>query len=211
MRTQKGVYHTGTATLGSRKDPRCYRAGKRTMEENTFANAILEQLNDLLDGPWNDCLSDPEDVNAQTSDPEDGGPSPRAGAAGNFRQLAPATVEAGPGPVVYGPRARRQPPAPPVPEPLREQDRLLPMANVARLMALELPKDAKISRDAKMLMQEMVTEFICITTAEANDFCIAENHKAITQEDHLKAVEALGACVAQRAFPAALSTRPTES
>ena len=162
------------------------------MEENTFANAILEQLNDLLDGPWNDCLSDPEDVNAQTSDPEDGGPSPRAGAAGNFRQLAPATVEAGPGPVVYGPRARRQPPAPTVPEPLREQDRLLPMANVARLMALELPKDAKISRDAKVLMQEMVTERICITTSEANDFSIAENHKAITQDDLLNALEALG-------------------
>ena len=108
MRTQKRHSRHipyGTATLGFRKDPRCYRTAKRTMEENTFANAILEQLNDLLDGPWNDCLSDPEDVNAQTSDPEDGGPSPRAGAAGNFRQLAPATVEAGPGPVVCGPRA----------------------------------------------------------------------------------------------------------
>ena len=195
MRTQKRHSRHipyGTATLGFRKDPRCYRTAKRTMEENTFANAILEQLNDLLDGPWNDCLSDPEDVNAQTSDPEDGGPSPRAGAAGNFRQLAPATVEAGPGPVVCGPRARRQPPAPTVPEPLREQDRLLPMANVARLMALELPKDAKISRDAKVLMQEMVTEFICITTSEANDFSIAENHKAITQDDLLNALEALG-------------------
>jgi len=65
------------------------------------------------------------------------------------------------------------------------------MANVARLMAAELPKDAKISRDAKVLMQEMVTEFICFITAEANDFSVAEGKKAITLDDQLAAFDSL--------------------
>ena len=57
-------------------------------------------------------------------------------------------------------------------EPLRDQDRLLPVANVARLMASELPPDAKIAKEAKVLMQEMVSEFICFLTGEANDISI---------------------------------------
>ena len=175
------------------------------MEDNSLANALLEHLGSLIDDPWDACLAGEADLQRTGAENCDRLPS------STFRRLAPAAVEAGGGAASSSPRSRRLAPAPSLPVPLREQDRLLPMANVARLMAIELPKDAKISRDAKMLMQEMVTEFICITTAEANDFCIAENHKAITQEDHLKAVEALGACVAQRAFPAALSTRPTES
>ena len=67
------------------------------------------------------------------------------------------------------------------------------MANVARLMGMELPRDAKISRDAKVLMQEMVTEFICFITAEANDFSVAEGKKAITLDDQLAAFDSLGA------------------
>jgi len=58
-------------------------------------------------------------------------------------------------------------------------------------MAAELPKDAKISRDAKVLMQEMVTEFICFITAEANDFSVAEGKKAITLDDQLAAFDSL--------------------
>ena len=61
-------------------------------------------------------------------------------------------------------------------------------------MTSELPKGAKISKEAKLLMQEMVSEFICFVTAEANDFSLVENHKAVTQEDHLNALESLGAC-----------------
>jgi histone H3/H4 len=60
------------------------------------------------------------------------------------------------------------PPAIPCPM-LAEQDRLLPMANVARIMAEQLPRDAKISRDAKVMMQEFASEFLCFITSEAHD------------------------------------------
>jgi hypothetical protein len=38
-------------------------------------------------------------------------------------------------------------------EPLREQDRLLPAANIFRIIQRELPQGAKISRDTKYFMQ----------------------------------------------------------
>ena len=114
--------------------------------------------------------------------------SPHA-AADSLRNLAPrATLDVG-----GGARAVRAPPATSAPEPLREQDRLLPLANVARMMTIEIPKDAKISRDSKVFMQECVTEFICFITSEAHDFSIAAGRKAITQEDVLNAMDALGA------------------
>ena len=110
-------------------------------------------------------------------------------AADILRNLAPrATLDVG-----GGARAVRAPPATSAPEPLREQDRLLPLANVARMMTIEIPKDAKISRDSKVFMQECVTEFICFITSEAHDFSIAAGRKATTQEDVLNAMDALGA------------------
>ena len=68
----------------------------------------------------------------------------------------------------------------------------MPMANVARLMAAELPQEAKISRDAKCLMQELVTEFICFVTTECNDFCVSANRKALSLDDLLGALDSLG-------------------
>ena len=160
-----------------------------------FDAALLDELDNLID--TNESVFDlvAEAATADT-DPvvvEDNGPLPLPAAtapAGSFRQLAPAAIA--PRPANAQPR-RKPPPPPSAPEPLREQDRLLPMANVARLMACHLPKDAKIARDAKVLMQEMVSEFICFITAEANDFSVAEGHKAITTEDHLNALESVGA------------------
>ena len=46
------------------------------------------------------------------------------------------------------------------PEPIREEDRLLPKASVARLMYQALPPGTKITHDSKHLMQELVSEFI---------------------------------------------------
>ena len=119
-----------------------------------------------------------------------------------MRQLAPAPRLAPsvlPKPRASGRTAQAPAPAPP---PLREQDRLLPMANVARLMAMELPKDAKIARDAKVLMQEMVSEFICFITSEANDVSIAMGRKALTPDDILVAFENLGeSCLCLLPFP----------
>lgn len=77
-------------------------------------------------------------------------------------------------------------------EPLREQDRLLPVANVAHLLASELPTGAKVSRDAKLFAQEVVSEFICFITSEANDVCLLSKQKAITQADISKALDNLG-------------------
>ena len=75
---------------------------------------------------------------------------------------------------------------------LREQDRLLPIANIARRMSAALPPGVKISRQAKVLMQEAVTEFICFITSEANDLCLLDQSKAVRSKHLLWALEKLG-------------------
>lgn len=54
---------------------------------------------------------------------------------------------------------------------LREQDRFLPIANVARIMKLSIPKSGKIAKDAKECVQECVSEFVSFITSEASDRC----------------------------------------
>lgn len=49
---------------------------------------------------------------------------------------------------------------------IREQDRLLPIANVARIMKQAVPTNAKIAKDAKECVQECVSEFISFVTSE---------------------------------------------
>jgi hypothetical protein len=49
---------------------------------------------------------------------------------------------------------------------LREQDRLLPIANVGRIMKLAVPPAAKISKEAKESVQECVSEFITFVSSE---------------------------------------------
>lgn len=74
----------------------------------------------------------------------------------------------------------------------REQDRLLPIANVARIMRASLPLDAKISKDAKECVQDCVSELICFVTSEGSDRCLAEKRKTINGEDVLWATQVLG-------------------
>ena len=107
-----------------------------------------------------------------------------------MRRLAPAPRPGPMAPIRPAPSATHKE-APRPRSPLREQDRLLPMANIARLMANELPADAKISRDAKALMQEMVSELICFLTSEANDISLAQGLKAIGTDDILATFEKL--------------------
>jgi hypothetical protein len=52
---------------------------------------------------------------------------------------------------------------------VREQDRFLPIANIARIMKKALPGNAKIAKDAKETTQECVSEFISFITSE----CVA--------------------------------------
>lgn len=75
---------------------------------------------------------------------------------------------------------------------LREQDRWLPIANVARLMKSTLPPTAKVSKDAKECMQECVSEFISFITSEASDKCLREKRKTINGEDVLYSLHDLG-------------------
>lgn len=49
---------------------------------------------------------------------------------------------------------------------VREQDRLLPIANVSRIMKRGLPDNAKIAKEAKDCVQECVSEFISFITSE---------------------------------------------
>jgi nuclear transcription Y subunit beta len=65
------------------------------------------------------------------------------------------------------------------------------MANVGRIMAMQLAKDAKISRDAKVLMQEMLSEFICFVSSESVDYAIEENNRTITHDAILGAMSRL--------------------
>ena len=76
---------------------------------------------------------------------------------------------------------------------LREQDRLLPCTNIARIMARVLPAYAKISQDSKHLMQEAVTEFICFVTSEVNDLCLEEQRRVMAGADFAEALNKLGA------------------
>lgn len=59
---------------------------------------------------------------------------------------------------------------------IREQDRLLPIANVARIMKQAVPSNAKIAKDAKETVQECVSEFISFITSEYDgrlrSFCV---------------------------------------
>uniref|UniRef100_A0A7N0UF23 Transcription factor CBF/NF-Y/archaeal histone domain-containing protein n=1 Tax=Kalanchoe fedtschenkoi TaxID=63787 RepID=A0A7N0UF23_KALFE len=72
------------------------------------------------------------------------------------------------------------------------QDRLLPIANVGRIMRRVLPQNAKISKAAKERMQEYATEFISFVTSEASDKCRKDNRKTINGDDICRALNHLG-------------------
>lgn len=74
----------------------------------------------------------------------------------------------------------------------QEQDRMLPIANVGRIMKQILPPTAKISKEAKQTMQECATEFISFVTGEASDKCHKENRKTVNGDDICWALTALG-------------------
>ncbi|KAF5744153.1 nuclear transcription factor Y subunit B-5 [Tripterygium wilfordii] len=75
---------------------------------------------------------------------------------------------------------------------IKEQDRLLPIANVGRIMKQILPPNAKISKEAKETMQECVSEFISFVTGEASDKCQKEKRKTVNGDDVCWALATLG-------------------
>ncbi|KAJ0512764.1 putative transcription factor Hap3/NF-YB family [Helianthus annuus] len=78
------------------------------------------------------------------------------------------------------------------PDVINEQDRLLPIANVGRIMKQILPPNAKISKEAKETMQECVSEFISFVTGEASDHCRKEKRKTVNGDDVCWAMLNLG-------------------
>ncbi|KAK7270212.1 hypothetical protein RIF29_23203 [Crotalaria pallida] len=75
---------------------------------------------------------------------------------------------------------------------IKEQDRLLPIANVGRIMKQILPPNAKVSKEAKETMQECVSEFISFVTGEASDKCHKEKRKTVNGDDICWALATLG-------------------
>ncbi|TKY54134.1 Nuclear transcription factor Y subunit B-5 [Spatholobus suberectus] len=75
---------------------------------------------------------------------------------------------------------------------IREQDRLLPIANVGRIMKQILPPNAKISKESKETMQECASEFISFVTSEASEKCRKERRKTVNGDDICWALGSLG-------------------
>lgn len=71
-------------------------------------------------------------------------------------------------------------------------DKLLPIANVGRIMKQILPPSAKISKQTKETMQECASEFISFVTGEASDKCHKENRKTVNGDDICWALSSLG-------------------
>ncbi|KCZ76098.1 hypothetical protein H311_01570 [Anncaliia algerae PRA109] len=76
--------------------------------------------------------------------------------------------------------------------PIKLTDRLLPIANISKIMKKPIPPSAKISKDAKEIMQKAGSEFIAIVTCVAKEICASENRKTIVGEDLIRAMESLG-------------------
>ncbi|KAK2992000.1 hypothetical protein RJ640_014861 [Escallonia rubra] len=75
---------------------------------------------------------------------------------------------------------------------IKDQDRFLPIANVGRIMKQGLPKNAKISKEAKETMQECASEFISFVTGEASEKCRKERRKTVNGDDICWALGTLG-------------------
>eukprot|EP00173_Palmaria_palmata_P001000 Plantae.Rhodophyta-Palmaria_palmata.ctg15199.p1 GENE.Plantae.Rhodophyta-Palmaria_palmata.ctg15199~~Plantae.Rhodophyta-Palmaria_palmata.ctg15199.p1 ORF type:complete len:124 (-),score=39.94 Plantae.Rhodophyta-Palmaria_palmata.ctg15199:106-477(-) len=75
---------------------------------------------------------------------------------------------------------------------VREQDKFLPTANIARIMKKALPTNAKVAKDGKDTVQECVSEFVSFITSEASDKCQREKRKTINGDDILWAMSTLG-------------------
>ncbi|KAL7157650.1 hypothetical protein ABFS83_02G091500 [Erythranthe nasuta] len=74
----------------------------------------------------------------------------------------------------------------------READLYMPMTNIVRVLSRALPPHAKVSNDAKEIIQKCVSEFISFVTSEANEKAHREYKKTIHPEDVIAAMASLG-------------------
>ena len=75
---------------------------------------------------------------------------------------------------------------------IKEQDRILPAANIGRMMKRMLPNDVKINKDTKDFVATCVSEFISFITSEAADKCLQEKRKTLNGEDIVWALHNMG-------------------
>lgn len=75
---------------------------------------------------------------------------------------------------------------------VNEYDRFLPVANIGRIIKNNLPKEVKLSKEAKETFQECVSEFISFITSEACDKCNQEKRKTINGDDIIYSLSNLG-------------------
>merc|ERR1719454_1037201 len=80
----------------------------------------------------------------------------------------------------------------PTREPFREQDIYLPIANIAKILKQSTPTNGKVAKEAKVCMQEAVSEFISFITSEAAESCSKDKRKTVTGEDIITAFKKLG-------------------
>ena len=66
------------------------------------------------------------------------------------------------------------------------------IANIGRIIKDNLPKEVKLSKEAKETFQECLSEFINFITSEAGEKCSNEKRKTISGEDVLQALTNLG-------------------
>ncbi|OQS54500.1 NFYB4 [Ecytonucleospora hepatopenaei] len=74
---------------------------------------------------------------------------------------------------------------------LKTKDRLLPLANVSKIMKSSVPETGKIAKDAKSTLQHSASEFIAIVTCRAKDIAAIESRKVVTGDDLIKAMNDL--------------------
>uniref|UniRef100_A0AC35U496 CBFD_NFYB_HMF domain-containing protein n=1 Tax=Rhabditophanes sp. KR3021 TaxID=114890 RepID=A0AC35U496_9BILA len=72
-----------------------------------------------------------------------------------------------------------------------DQIRFLPIANISRVMKRVIPRNAKLSKEARECVQECVSEFISFISSEASEQCHNQKRKTITSEDIINAFNCL--------------------
>ena len=72
---------------------------------------------------------------------------------------------------------------------MREQDKYLPIANISRIMKEALPHNAKVSKDAKELVQNCVSDYIIYITSQCGlcELCMTQASCTDTHVTHCKA------------------------
>ena len=71
-------------------------------------------------------------------------------------------------------------------------DPFLPIANIGSIMKECLPANTKLTRGAKELVQESVTELICFVALQAQTYAVSHRRKTVNGSDIITALHDLG-------------------